>query len=212
MRFKTPHQHQLTKSRNKLNLVDESISYFVNLTKAEKNKVQIVESDFTENTNFESLVETQDIVYHLVSTTVPSTSNQHIPHEIVANVVVTSTLLEACVKKAVKKVIFISSGGTDFIYIDDAIKAIENISNSSQGPRVFNVGSGHGTSIKSVLEIVANSLDKKLQIDFLPGRKVDVPVNYLNINRYENIFGTLVAVPLSRGIIKTAEFLQINYL
>lgn len=294
-------KHLLADTRNKLTLVDKSISYFVNLTKAEKNKVQIVESDFTENTNFESLVETQDIVYHLVSTTVPSTSNQHIPHEIVANVVVTSTLLEACVKKAVKKVIFISSGGTvygkdvrspisedsmtlpissyglqklsiekllylyqymygldyrvirlanpygpyqrpngvlgavttftykalnndpimvygdgtvvrDFIYIDDAIKAIENISNSSQGPRVFNVGSGHGTSIKSVLEIVANSLDKKLQIDFLPGRKVDVPVNYLNINRYENIFGTLVAVPLSRGIIKTAEFLQINYL
>ena len=294
-------KHLLADTNNRLTLVDGNISYFSNLTETEKNKVLLVESNFTEDTDFESLVKGQDVVYHLVSTTVPSTSNQHISQEIVANVVVTARLLDACVKLAVKKVIFISSGGTvygkdvkspiseesvtspissyglqklsiekllylyqymygldyrvirlanpygpyqrpngvlgavttftykalndepirvygdgtvirDFIYIDDAVRAIKNISNSNKGPRVFNVGSGSGTSIKTVLETVADSLGKKLQIDFLPGRKVDVPVNYLNINRYEDNFGSLVAVPLSLGIVKTAEFLQDSYL
>lgn len=294
-------KHLLADMNNHLTLVDKDISYFGNLTESEKNKVRIVESNFTEKTDFELLMKDQDIIYHLISTTVPSTSNQHIPQEITANVVVTAKLLEACVKQAVKKVIFISSGGTvygkdvespisedsvtlpissyglqklsiekllylyqymygldyrvirlanpygpyqrpngvlgavttftykalndepikvygdgtvirDFIYIDDAIKAIKNISTSDHGPLIYNVGSGRGTSIKSVLETVANSLGKKLQIDFLPSRKVDVPVNYLNISRYENIFGSLVAVPLSAGIVKTAEFLQDNYL
>lgn len=42
----------------------------------------------------------------------PSTSNGQIPEEIKSNVVLTARILDACVRQNVKKVVFISSGGT----------------------------------------------------------------------------------------------------
>lgn len=282
---------------NNITLVDRKLSYFNNLTAQEKKCVQIVESSFLIDTDFDSLVKNQDIVYHLVSTTIPSTSNQHIPQELTANVVVTAQLLEACVRASVKRIIFVSSGGAvygkdaespisessmaspitsyglqkltiekllylyyylygldyriirlanpygpyqrpngvlgavttftykairnetievfgdgsvirDFIYIDDAIKAMVNVARTEGSTKIFNVGSGVGTSILTVLNTLSDSLNMKLKINFLPGRKVDVPVNYLNISEYEKNFGELSTIPLSLGIVKTARFLE----
>lgn len=97
---------------NDITLVDRDINFFEDLRKLNLQKFSYVESDFSENTNFDELLEGQEVVYHLVSTTVPTTSNQQIPQELSANIIVTSKLLEACVRQNVKKVIFISSGGT----------------------------------------------------------------------------------------------------
>lgn len=47
-----------------------------------------------------------------MSTTVPTTSNQHISQELVSNVIFSANLFEACIRCDVKKVVFVSSGGT----------------------------------------------------------------------------------------------------
>ena len=52
-----------------------------------------------------------DIVFHLISTTVPKTSNSDPAFDVSSNVVETIFLLEQCVKENVKKVVFASSGG-----------------------------------------------------------------------------------------------------
>ncbi|MRS01693.1 NAD-dependent epimerase/dehydratase family protein [bacterium] len=52
-----------------------------------------------------------DIVFHLLSTTVPKTSNDDPAFDVMSNMVETISLLEQCVKKGVKKVVFVSSGG-----------------------------------------------------------------------------------------------------
>ncbi|MBE0605810.1 MAG: NAD-dependent epimerase/dehydratase family protein [Deltaproteobacteria bacterium] len=52
-----------------------------------------------------------DMVFHLVSTTVPKTSNDDPAFDVMSNVVETICLLEQCVKGNVKKVIFVSTGG-----------------------------------------------------------------------------------------------------
>lgn len=54
----------------------------------------------------------QDVVYHLVSTNNPSSSNIDFDNEILPNLSFSIKLLDSCVKNNVKKVIFISSGGT----------------------------------------------------------------------------------------------------
>lgn len=103
---------QLVKNnQDEITLVDQCEQYF-SLVKEMNLKVRLKESDFSESTDFDSLLEGQEVVYHLVSTTVPSTSNQHIADELKANVIATSCMLDACVRVGVKKVIFISSGGT----------------------------------------------------------------------------------------------------
>lgn len=96
----------------------------------------------------------------------------------------------------------------DFIYIEDAIKAILNIVNMESEHRIFNIGCGYGTSIKEVLETIRCVLGKELDILYMSQRKVDVPENYLDISRYENCYGRLNATSLQDGIQLTVEFLK----
>lgn len=53
-----------------------------------------------------------DIVFHLISTTLPKTSNDDPAFDVQSNVIETLFLLEQCVMRQIKKIIFISSGGT----------------------------------------------------------------------------------------------------
>lgn len=53
-----------------------------------------------------------DIVFHLITTTLPKTSNDDPAFDIQSNVVETIFLLEQCVAQKINKIIFISSGGT----------------------------------------------------------------------------------------------------
>ena len=53
-----------------------------------------------------------DTVFHLISTSLPKTSNDDPAFDVQSNVIETLFLLEQCVARKVKKLIFISSGGT----------------------------------------------------------------------------------------------------
>lgn len=292
---------ELTKNKeDEITLVDRSKKFFKTILDMNLKNTHIVESELTIDMDFDSILKDQEVVYHLVSTTVPTTSNKHISQELVSNVIFSSNLFEACVRCGVKKVVFISSGGTvygkeadcplkektatnpissygvqkitiekllylykymygldyriirlanpygpyqrpngilgavttftykalkgdkisvfgdgsvvrDFIYIDDAIKAITKIVDGENKYRTFNLGCGYGTSIKQVLEIIEDALGIKLNVSYVESRKVDVPVNYLDISRYEKYYGALDPIPLKEGIKKTAEFMKKEY-
>lgn len=96
---------------NDVTVVDKKLEYFSTLKKFGL-PIDYKCADFTTDFDYNSLLSDTDIVYHLVSSTVPTTSNQHISEELISNVVVTSKILEACVQQKVKKVVFMSSGGT----------------------------------------------------------------------------------------------------
>ena len=96
----------------------------------------------------------------------------------------------------------------DFIYIDDAIRGIRNIVDGNNELRVFNLGSGNGTSVNEVIEAIKSSIRSDLVVDHIGSRSTDVPVNYLDISRYENSYGKLNPVDLSTGIKLTAEFME----
>lgn len=53
-----------------------------------------------------------DMVFHLISTTLPKTSNDDPAFDVQSNVLETLHLLEQCVLRNIKKIVFISSGGT----------------------------------------------------------------------------------------------------
>lgn len=287
-------------SENHITLIDKKRDFFQPIIQNGLENVDIVESEFGVNENYEKLVQGQDIVYHLVSTSVPSTSNKQVSEELTSNVVMTSILLEACARCNVKKIVFISSGGTvygtevkcplsedtplkpitsyglqkvaiekllylyyymygldyrivrlanpygpyqrpngilgavttftfkalkneeivvygdgsvvrDFIYIDDAIRGILNIVDGCSSNRTFNLGCGYGTSIKDLLGQLEEALDIKVKVKYTENRKVDVPVNYLDISRYEKAYGSLNPVSLIKGIQMTAAFMRKEY-
>lgn len=74
--------------------------------------VEWITGDFTNNIHVNNAVIGMDIVVHLISTTVPSSSNDNPIYDLTSNVVSTINLLNAIVAHDVKKIIFISSGGT----------------------------------------------------------------------------------------------------
>ena len=68
--------------------------------------------DFQSAADVEAAVQGCSVVFHLVSTTLPKNSNDDPIYDVETNLVGTLRLLAAAVRCAVKKVVFISSGGT----------------------------------------------------------------------------------------------------
>lgn len=280
---------------NSITVVDKKRDFFIESIRSNKS-IKIIESNLDCSMNFD-IVSGYDVVYHLVSSNIPSTSNEHIKNDIQNNVVFSINLFDSCVKNHVKRVIFISSGGAvygkeigcplnetmatnpitsyglqkitiekllylyyymygldyriirlsnpygpyqrpnsglgavttftykaikhekifvfgdgsvvrDFIYIDDAVRAIVNIANGKCKHRVFNVGSGVGYSINNILDKIKSTLNCDINVEYKEGRKVDVPINFLDISRYEKYYGKLSVVSLEEGIKRTADFLK----
>jgi UDP-glucose 4-epimerase len=75
-------------------------------------RIKLIEGDFSDKRQLEEAVQGVDFIFHLISTTLPSSSNENMPYDISTNVVPTLDLLELSRKNGVKKVVFFSSGGT----------------------------------------------------------------------------------------------------
>lgn len=106
---------------NDILAVDESKGYFSESVRSPH--VRLCECSFHAETDFKSLLAGQEIVYHLVSTNNPTCSNLNIGKDIADNILISINILEACAANHVRKVIFISSGGT--VYGDRVVCPIK---------------------------------------------------------------------------------------
>jgi UDP-glucose 4-epimerase len=75
-------------------------------------KVEWLQGDFLSRTDVAAAVQSCEMVFHLISTTLPKSSNDDPVYDVESNLVPTLQLLESAVRYGVRKVIFISSGGT----------------------------------------------------------------------------------------------------
>lgn len=75
-------------------------------------KVEWVTGDLMSTHDVAQAVEGMDIVLHLVSSTLPKGSNDDPIYDVSTNLIGTLQILNAMVEKKVRKIIFISSGGT----------------------------------------------------------------------------------------------------
>lgn len=289
--------HLARETEGQITIIDREDYYFDTLKSLNLPRITYKTAPFSMDADFDEQVKGQDVVYHLASTVIPGTSNQNVPAELEANIIVTAKLLDACVRQEVKKVVFISSGGAvygkkgtcpipedtvtypissygiqklaiekllylyhyqenldyrvirlanpygpyqrpngklgvvttfvykaltdgklvvygdgsvvrDFIYIEDAVRAINKIVNGNSDLRIFNLGSGRGTSVNELISDIKESIASELEVEHIATRAADVPVNYLDISRYEANYGKLNPVSLKDGILKTAQFMK----
>lgn len=282
---------------NSIVLYDKPEKEYINLGEMRySDRIEIKEGIFNLKEDFDLLTSGVSEVYHLISTTIPSNSNEKIAQGIEDNVVVTAKLLDACVRNKVSKVIFISSGGTvygverkmpipenaalnpisaygmqkisiekllylyrymygldyriirlanpygpyqkpngiqgviatfiyqalaemplkvygdgtivrDYIYIDDAINSILNIVNYSGEEKTFNLGTEIGYSLNEIIDIIGKVTGKKLHVQYMPGRKIDVPINILDMNKYKSLFGEMEFKSIQSGIRETVSYI-----
>lgn len=71
-----------------------------------------VEGDFTNSRDLEAVVADSEVIFHLVSTTLPKNSNDNPVYDVESNLVGTLRLLDLVRAAPGKKVVFASSGGT----------------------------------------------------------------------------------------------------
>ncbi len=75
-------------------------------------EVEFFEGDFINECDVDTAVKGCDIIFHLISTTIPKTSNDNPIYDVESNVVGTIMMLQLAQKNGVRKIVFTSSGGT----------------------------------------------------------------------------------------------------
>ncbi len=272
------------------NFTKTNISEFVS-------EIEVIEGDFSNISDVKKAMEGVDYIYHLISTTLPSTSLENILYDIESNVIPTVQLLKACLEFKIKKIIFISSGGTvygepqslpipeshscnpitsygivkrtienyfqlyekiwglnccvfrlsnpygekqnpkgiqgiipvllykainneeiqiwgdgevirDYIHIDDVTNVLVQSINSPTPAVVYNLGSGNGTSINQLLNIIRQNINPNLNVSYIDKRNFDIPINVLDISNLRKAFKFENPLSLETGIINLHQFLK----
>lgn len=237
-----------------------------------------------------------DVVIHLVSTSVPSTSNKDPISDVNGNLINMLRLLELMRQSEVKRIIYFSSGGTvyglpkitpmsenhstdpicsygivklaiekylqmyaelyglsatilrpsnpygpgqrhigvqgfigtcinnainnqpltiwgdgsvirDYLYIDDVSTAtLAAIQSEKSG--VYNISKGLGFSLNQVIEVVENTVKRKLQVIYNSKREFDVPEMVLDNSKAIKELGWHPIVSLEEGIVNTVNYLM----
>ena len=95
-------------------------------------RVEWLTGDLMSLHDMSSVIDGVDVVLHLISTTLPKSSNDDPIYDIQSNLVATLQMLNVMVSKHIRKIVFISSGGT--VYGDPSYLPIDE--NHPTEPRV----------------------------------------------------------------------------
>ena len=237
-----------------------------------------------------------DAVCHLISTTVPGTSNLDPVADVQNNLVNTLLLLEQMRKKGMKRILYLSSGGTvygnpeyspvgenhplnpissygvvkvaiekylnmyqqlygfepvilrpsnpygsrqghagvqgligtllsrtlagealeiwgdgsvirDYMHVGDLARlCVTALESNSCG--VFNAGSGEGYSINEIVELIRDTIDDQLQVNYSEGRDFDVKEVVLDISQAKAEFGWQPEISLAAGLTDQLHWLK----
>lgn len=93
----------------------------------------------------------------------------------------------------------------DFLFIDDLVSACR-MALEQRATGIFNVGSGQGTSIRSLAELIGSVTQQKLALEFRPSRRIDVQSVILDVAQLRNKTGWQPTVSLEEGLRRTWEW------
>lgn len=95
----------------------------------------------------------------------------------------------------------------DYFYISDLVSAFLKVIESETRSKVFNIGSGTATSLNEILSVIKDVTGKSPKVQYNAPRKLDVPVNSLDVTRAEKELNWSPAVELKTGIAETWAWL-----
>ncbi len=258
---------------------------------------EVMVGDFQSGEHLAKAVKGCDYVCHLVSTTVPSSSNRDMVADVSGNLTATLRLLEICARENVRRVIFSSSGGTvygntgeyaipeshrteplcsygiaklaiekylelfriqhgldyailrisncygprlpikgeqgvigvflyrllqcepielwgdgaitrDYVYVTDVAQAFRATLAQSSPFRLFNIGSGVGTSLKALISTMEQVTGSRARVINRPARHIDVPSNVLDPKRAKEYLCWEANTALEEGLTRTWKWMQ----
>lgn len=99
----------------------------------------------------------------------------------------------------------------DYVFIEDIIPFFENaISSSNSNNSIFNMGTGQGTSIKQIIQILSDTMNKDPVIEYKSERPGEIGNFVADSSYLEETFGSKPSTNVETGIKKTIEWLQKN--
>jgi UDP-glucose 4-epimerase len=256
---------------------------------------EILTGDFLNPDDLARALSGSEVVFHLISTTLPQASNDNPVFDAETNLLGTLRMLALCRRERVRKVVFVSSGGTvygiprtvpiaeshstdptcaygihklaiekylhlehvlhgldycvlrpanlygerqradvafgavavfldralrgepiriwgdgsivrDYVYVGDAVRRHAEAMAYAGDEKVFNVGSGAGTSLNDLVKRIEDVVGRRVAVEYTPPRTFDVPVNVLDSSLAKRVLGWSAVTPLGAGIRKTYEW------
>jgi UDP-glucose 4-epimerase len=258
-------------------------------------QVEWMTGDLSDISSIKEAIDGVDVVLHLVSTTLPKSSNENPIYDVQSNVIATLQLLDAMVEKKVGRIVFISSGGTvygapkyipidekhptdpevsygitklaiekylhlyshlhgikqvslrvanpygerqrvetaqgavgvfihnvlkgtpieiwgdgnvqrDFLHVSDVAEAFAKAVTYTGETSVFNISSGIGTSLNSLMSMIEEVSGAPVARSYKPGRSFDVPVSVLCNKLAQDDLGWSPRISMKDGIFRTFEW------
>jgi UDP-glucose 4-epimerase len=265
-----------------------------------KKEVEYVIGDLGNHGALSEIVEDADWVFHLAYTTIPKTSNEDPEYDVRSNLIDAVQLLQSCKDAGVKKVVFVSSGGTiygvpqtvpilethptdpicsygitklaiekylhlffhlygleyaitrisnpygegqnpnakqgaigvflgkvargeaieiwgtgevvrDYLHIDDAANALIKAARykpATDGPRIFNIGSGQGHSLNEIVAEIKAVVDREVIVEHKPPRSLDVQANVLDTTLAHTHLDWKPTIDLTTGIARAWSWVK----
>lgn len=140
--------------------------------------VEWVEGDFQNTAVVRDALDGVDTLIHLVSTTLPKTSNDDPVFDVQSNVIATLRLFELAVEAHVRRIVFISSGGTVY-----------------GPPSILPIPESHPTDPRVSYGIVKLAIEKYLALFHMQHG-----INYV-VLRVANPFGERQRVDIAQGAV-----------
>lgn len=99
----------------------------------------------------------------------------------------------------------------DYIFIDDAVKALDVLGDYEGEEHIFNVGSGVGYSINQIVNLIIEETEvARPVIEYMEERKCDVKMNVLDISKIVNMIDWKPEVSIEEGILQTIKLYEEN--
>jgi len=94
----------------------------------------------------------------------------------------------------------------DYLYIGDLVEAMLlalDYRPQADEDRIFNLGSGEGHSLNQLLQTISQVTGRSPDVQYEPGRVVDVPAIVLDCTRAQKYLGWQARTPIETGIAQT---------
>jgi UDP-glucose 4-epimerase len=99
----------------------------------------------------------------------------------------------------------------DYVFIKDIIPFFNKaISTSVADNRIFNMGTGIGTKILDIIQILSKTMNVTPKIEFQPSRKGEIGNFVADTTLLDSIFGEIPSTSVEDGIRETVEWLKNN--
>lgn len=98
----------------------------------------------------------------------------------------------------------------DYIHVGDAVDALTAAAFTEVPSHIYNIGSGHGTSLLELIATIATVTGLRPSIEFKPSRPFDVPISVLDISRARAELGWYPRVSMNDGLRRTLDWLRAN--